>query len=83
MSDALTIQLSKRLADALQAEAKDTGIPEVEILRQALETRLKQERSQGKSSIERFAGILQGPPDLSTNKEYKKRWGRRQNEAHR
>ena len=64
------------MSDALRAEAKEMGISEIEILKQALEERLKQERTPDQSPMERYAGIVDGPHDLSTNKDYKKAWGK-------
>jgi hypothetical protein len=75
MNDTLTIRLGEKLASALQAEAEQTGLAKGEIARQALELRLK--RSGKLSVMSRHFGAVSGPTDLSTNKSYRKKWGRK------
>jgi hypothetical protein len=75
MNETLTIRLGEKLASALQAEAEQTGLAKGEIARQALELRLK---GGGKLSVmSRHFGAMRGPADLSTNKSYRKRWGKK------
>ena len=75
MNETLTIRLGQRLADALRAEAEQTGLAKGEIARQALELRL---RSSGKLRVmNRYFGSMRGPSDLSTNKSYRKKWGKK------
>jgi len=74
MSDALTIRLGDELATALRAEAEQTGVAKGEIVRQALEQRLKGSRKL--SAMSRHFGSMRGPADLSTNKSYRKKWGK-------
>ena len=75
MNDTLTIRLGEKLAVALEAEAEQTGLAKGEIARQALEMRLK---GSGKLSVmSRHFGAVRGPTDLSTNKSYRKTWGRK------
>ena len=63
------------MAVALEAEAEQTGLAKGEIARQALEMRLK---PSGKLSVmSRYFGVMRGPADLSTNKSYRKKWGRK------
>jgi len=72
MSQTLTIRLGEDLAYALSEESRRTGLAKGEIARQALESRLQ---SRGKSSVmERHFGCMRGPPDLSTNKLYRRVW---------
>ena len=75
MNDTLTIRLGEKLATALQAEAEQTGLAKGEIARQALEQRLS--RSGKLSVMTRHFGAVAGPADLSTNKAYRKKWGRK------
>lgn len=76
MNESLTIRLGKALADALQEEARQTGLPKGEIARQALEARLKR---RGKLNVmQRHFGTMQGPSDLSTNKSYRRHWKKKQ-----
>ena len=75
MNETLTIRLGEKLAGALQAEAEQTGLAKGEIARQALELRLQKS---GKLSVmSRHFGVMRGPSDLSTNKSYRKKWGKK------
>ena len=72
MSDTLTIRLGEKLARDLADEARQTGLAKGEIARQALESRL---RRAGKLNVMRhYFGTMSGPPELSTNKAYRRRW---------
>lgn len=72
MSETLTVRLGAELADSLQTEARQTGLPKGEIARQALKSRL---RGGGKLRVmRRHFGAMQGPSDLSTNKSYRRHW---------
>ena len=42
MNETLTVRLGKELADALQTEARQSGLAKGEIARQALQARLRQ-----------------------------------------
>ncbi len=75
MSETLTIRLGERLATALRDESRQTGLPRGEIARQALETRLRGGR--GLTVMRRYFGAVRGPADLSTNKAYRRAWGKR------
>jgi hypothetical protein len=75
MNETLTVRLGGRLADALREEAEQTGLPKGEIARQALELRLQ--RSGKLSVMSRHFGTVRGPSDLSTNKSYRKKWGKK------
>ena len=75
MNDTLTIRLGEKLAEALRSEAEQTGLAKGEIARQALLARLKKS---GKLSVmSRHFGTVRGPADLSTNKAYRKKWGKK------
>jgi hypothetical protein len=75
VNETLTIRLGERLAHALREESHQTGLARGEIARQALETRL---RGSGKLSVmRRYFGAVRGPADLSSNKAYRRTWGKR------
>ena len=75
MNETLTIRLGTKLAHALRAEAEQTGLAKGEIARQALQLRLQ--RSGKLSVMSRYFGTMRGPSDLSTNKSYRKKWGKK------
>ena len=76
LGDILTVRLGERLATALEQASRQTGLAKGEIARQALESRLK---SGGRLNvIRRHFGTVQGARDLSTNKAYRRRWGKKQ-----
>lgn len=75
MDEMLTIRLDTKLAAALREESAQTGLSKGEIARQALENRFGKQR---KSSVmQRYFGVIEGPNDLSTNKAYRKSWGKK------
>lgn len=75
MSDTLTVRLGPELAEALQREARQSGVTRGEIVRQAVAARLQ--RSVSISVMERHFGTVRGPADLSTNKAYRRAWTKR------
>ncbi|PYQ88727.1 MAG: hypothetical protein DMG02_15870 [Acidobacteria bacterium] len=72
MGDTLTIRLSDELAEALRREARESGIPRGELVRQAIAQRL--EKTNSASVMSRHFGTMRGPADLSTNKAYRRAW---------
>jgi len=76
MSETLTIRLGEDLGEALREESRLTGLPKGEIARQALEARLRASRRL--TVMRRYAGTMRGPADLSTNKAYRRTWGKKQ-----
>jgi hypothetical protein len=75
MNETLTIRLGEKLADALEHEARETGLAKGEIARQALEIRLQKS---GKLAVmQRHFGTMRGPADLSTNKLYRRSWNKK------
>jgi predicted DNA-binding protein len=72
MSETLTVRLGAELAQALRQESQQTGLPRGEIARQALELRLRGTKKL--SVLARYSGIMSGPPDLSSNKAYRRTW---------
>ncbi len=75
MQDTLTIRLGEDLADALQREARRTGLSKGEIARQAIADRLR--KAGGLPVMSRHFGTMRGPADLSTNKAYRRAWTKR------
>lgn len=76
MNESLTIRLGADLAQALQEEARQTGLSKGELARQALAARLEH---RGQLTVmSRHFGAMGGPADLSTNKAYRRTWGRKQ-----
>jgi len=75
MSETLTVRLGEQLAQALREESRQTGLARGEIARQALEARL------GSSAelrvMRRYFGVVRGPADLSSNKLYRRTWGKK------
>ena len=75
MRETLTIRLPENLSEALAEEARQSGVPKGEIVRQAIAARLQQ--SGTRSVLARHLGIMSGPSDLSTNKAYRRVWNRK------
>jgi hypothetical protein len=75
MANTLTIRLPDALADALTREARDSGVPKGEIVRQAIAARLQNATTD--SVMARHFGSMRGPQDLSTNKAYRRVWSRK------
>ena len=72
MGDTLTIRLTEDLAEALRREARESGTPKGEIVRQAIAAHLR--KSTALSVMSRHFGTMRGPADLSTNKAYRRAW---------
>jgi predicted DNA-binding protein len=75
MSETLTIRLGEQLAEALREESQQTGLPKGEIARQALEERLRTDRKL--TVMRHYFGAVRGAADLSSNKTYRRNWGKR------
>lgn len=74
MNASLTIRLEEDLARALKQEAGRVGVSKGEIVRQALVARLQAEGTS--TTLKRHFGVMSGPRDLSTNREYRRTWGK-------
>jgi predicted transcriptional regulator len=72
MKDTLTVRLDESLANALEQEARATGLSKGEIAREALESRLA--AGPKLKVMRRYFGTATGPPDLSSNKAYRRDW---------
>lgn len=68
----LTIRLSEDLAVALREEARQSGVAQGEIVRQAVASRLQTARVP--ATMSRHFGTVRGPADLSTNRAYRRAW---------
>src|SRR5437667_2820308 len=75
MNETLTIRLGEELAHALLEESRQTGLPKGEIARQALKARLG--GNNRLTVMRRHFGAVRGPSDLSSNKIYRRTWGKR------
>ena len=75
MNETLTIRLGAQLAQALREESQQTGLAKGEIARQALEARLH--ASKKLTVMRRYSGVMSGPADLSSNKAYRRTWGKK------
>ena len=75
MNETLTIRLGEKLAQALEQEARQTGLPKGEIVRDALESRLQ--RRDTLPVMGHYFGTMRGPSDLSTNKAYRRNWSKK------
>jgi hypothetical protein len=68
----LTIRLGDDLIEALTREARQSGLPKGEIVRQAIATHLRNTAST--PVMARYFGTMRGPANLSTNKAYRRAW---------
>ncbi len=75
VSQTLSIRLPDTLREKLEADAQSTGQSKSQIVLGELERRYAG-RGDGQG-IMRLAGIMRGPADLSTNKAYRRAWGKR------
>jgi len=70
MSHTLTIRLTEELLAWLKEMSKRTGMPVGRIIRQQLESARGEKRTQ---KFLRHAGLISGPPDLSSRKGFSRR----------
>ncbi len=70
MGNTITIRLPEELAAWLKSTSRKTGVPVGRLVREELE-RAKRENSD--KPFLRYAGIMSGPPDLSSRKGYSKK----------
>jgi predicted transcriptional regulator len=69
MGNTLTVRLPEHLAEWLDQTAKRSGVPRGRIVR----TELEKARKSAKQPFLRLAGIVDGPPGLSTRKGFSKK----------
>jgi predicted transcriptional regulator len=72
VSHTLTIRITDELARWLKEMARRTGIPAGRIVREQLE-RAKSESSGQEKPFMRFAGIVEGPSNLSRRKGFSRK----------
>ena len=70
MNDTITVRLTEELADWLKSTARKTGVPVGRLVREQLE---RARRETGTKSFMRFAGSIDGPPDLSSRKGFSRK----------
>jgi predicted DNA-binding protein len=70
MSHTLTIRLTEELLAWLKEVSRRTGLPVGRIIRQHLESAREEK---GNQKFLRHAGLISGPPDLSSRKGFSKR----------
>jgi hypothetical protein len=70
MEDTITIRVTSDLSAWLKSTARKTGIPVSRLIREQLE---RAKRETGEKPFLRYAGIMSGPPDLSSRKGYSKK----------
>ena len=70
MSKTLTIRLEDDVAEALELEARRTNRSKGRIVRDALKQHALKGPPNALQALKKYAGIIEGPADLSTNKKY-------------
>lgn len=69
----ISLKLAEGLLRELEQEAASRGVPKSAIIRESIETTLREGRKPKKIScfdlMEDLVGHFEGPPDLSTNKK--------------
>lgn len=70
MGNTITIRLPEELANWLKSTARKTGVPVGRLVRDQLEVA---KRETGDKPFLRYAGVMSGPPDLSSRKGYSKK----------
>lgn len=73
----LTIRLDGTIAAALDDEARRTNRSKGRIVRDAIAEHLRAGRPSALHALSKYAGILKGPADLSTNKAHLAGMGRK------
>jgi predicted transcriptional regulator len=76
MGGMLSVRVDEALLAALEDEARRTSRSKGEIVRQALQARLAFRPRSARASLARYAGVIAGPRDLSTNKKRLSGFGR-------
>jgi len=71
------VRVQDELLEALEAEARRVSRPKGQIVRQALEARLTPARGAALQKFAKYVGVVNGPPDLSTNRRHLANLGRR------
>lgn len=69
MGNTLTVRLPEDLADWLDETARKTGVSRGAVVRRELE----KARKSSKRPYMRWAGVIEGPPDLSMRKGFSRK----------
>ena len=75
MGSTLTVRLPEDIADALQRESRESGVPKGDIVRRAVAAHLR--KTAGTSVMARHFGRMGGASDLSTSKASRRAWGKK------
>jgi hypothetical protein len=73
----LTIRLDAETARLLEEESRATRRSKGEVVRRALRERVRRRRRTALEALTKFIGVMEGPADLSFNKEHLRGFGRR------
>lgn len=76
MGHTLTVRLDDDVARALDEAAKRTSRPKGRIVRDALRAHLVSDNASVLGALAKYAGVVDGPRDLSTNKKHLASLGR-------
>jgi metal-responsive CopG/Arc/MetJ family transcriptional regulator len=79
METVLSIRLEADLVRRLDEEAARINVSRSELIRTTLRSSLR--RARPYEALGRYAGIIAGPRDLSTNKKYRANMGRKKRRA--
>jgi metal-responsive CopG/Arc/MetJ family transcriptional regulator len=77
MTTVLSIRLDAELVHRLDEEAARSNVSRSEFIRTALRASVRLRRARAYNAFSRYAGIIAGPRDLSTNKKYRANMGRK------
>jgi metal-responsive CopG/Arc/MetJ family transcriptional regulator len=72
MSNTLSVRLPQELLDRLREKSRRTGLPVGRVVRQSLETTLAEKQDKEKPWM-KYAGTVDGPPDLSSRKGFSRK----------
>ena len=78
METVLSIRLDASLVRQLDERAAQAKISRSELIRSALRNALSERRGAAYDALARYAGVMEDPADLSTNKKYLATLGRTQ-----
>jgi metal-responsive CopG/Arc/MetJ family transcriptional regulator len=76
METVLSIRLDASLVRQLDERAAQAKVSRSELIRSALRNALSERRGSAYDALARYAGVMEGPADLSTNKKYLATLGR-------
>lgn len=77
MGQSLTIRLDDELAEALETKAQKANRSRGQIVREALAEHLSDVKPSALQALDKYAGRMRGPKDLSTHKKHLAGMGRK------